>query len=148
MLWMLVTMHNPCYVPRASPIITWGTIFTKRLFSVQGMSQILVTHFLDNLLYKTMTEKLLAVRPEMWREGQKEKKTRKPTEKLFALNARWKKMKQCRKLFLEISQNLQENTCARVSFLIKLQASCIHIEKETLTHMFFCGFWEISKNTF
>ena len=25
------------------------------------------------------------------------------------------------KLFLEISQNLQENTCARVSFLIKLQ---------------------------
>ena len=27
------------------------------------------------------------------------------------------------KMFLEISQNLQENTCARVSFLIKLQAS-------------------------
>ena len=26
------------------------------------------------------------------------------------------------KVFLEISQNLQENTCARVSFLIKLQA--------------------------
>ena len=25
--------------------------------------------------------------------------------------------------FLEISQNSQENTCARVSFLIKLQAS-------------------------
>ena len=25
-------------------------------------------------------------------------------------------------LFLEISQNSQENTCARVSFLIKLQA--------------------------
>ena len=32
-------------------------------------------------------------------------------------------------LFLEISQNSQENTCARVSFLIKLKA-------------------EISKNTF
>ena len=28
-----------------------------------------------------------------------------------------------RKVFLEISQNSQENTCARVSFLIKLQAS-------------------------
>ena len=27
-----------------------------------------------------------------------------------------------KKMFLEISQNLQENTCARVSFLIKLQA--------------------------
>ena len=26
-------------------------------------------------------------------------------------------------MFLEISQNSQENTCARVSFLIKLQAS-------------------------
>ena len=28
----------------------------------------------------------------------------------------------CKKLFLEISQSTQENTCARVSFLIKLQA--------------------------
>ena len=27
-----------------------------------------------------------------------------------------------KKMFLEISQNLQENTCVRVSFLIKLQA--------------------------
>ena len=36
-----------------------------------------------------------------------------------------------KKLFLEISQNSQENTCARVSFLIKLQAcvfSCIQSE--------------------
>ena len=29
---------------------------------------------------------------------------------------------QVKKVFLEVSQNLQENTCARVSFLIKLQA--------------------------
>ena len=29
----------------------------------------------------------------------------------------------CRKDFLEISQNSQENNCARVSFLIKFQAS-------------------------
>ena len=28
----------------------------------------------------------------------------------------------CKKVFLEISQNSQENTCDRVSFLIKLQA--------------------------
>ena len=28
-----------------------------------------------------------------------------------------------KKVFLEISQNSQENTCARFSFLIKLQAS-------------------------
>ena len=28
----------------------------------------------------------------------------------------------CKKVFLEISRNSQENTCARVSFLIKLQS--------------------------
>ena len=31
------------------------------------------------------------------------------------------------KVFLEISQNPQENTCARVSFLIKLQASGLQL---------------------
>ena len=37
-----------------------------------------------------------------------------------------------KKVFLENSQNSQENTCARVSFLIKLQASaCNFIKKET-----------------
>ena len=42
-----------------------------------------------------------------------------------------------KKVFLEISQNSQENTCARVSFLIKLQASvCNIIKKETLTGVF------------
>ena len=30
-----------------------------------------------------------------------------------------------KKLFLEISQNLRENNCARVSFLINLQASTL-----------------------
>ena len=35
-----------------------------------------------------------------------------------------------KKVFLEISQNSQENTCARVSFSIKLQAeTCNFIEK-------------------
>ena len=35
------------------------------------------------------------------------------------------------KVFLDISQNSQENTCVRVSFLIKLQG-CNFIKKETL----------------
>ena len=37
-----------------------------------------------------------------------------------------------KKVFLEISQNSQENTCARASFLIKLWA-CNFIKKEALT---------------
>ena len=52
-----------------------------------------------------------------------------------------------KKVFLEISQNLQENTSARVSFLIKLQA-CNFIKKDTLPQVFSCEFCEISKNTF
>ena len=50
-------------------------------------------------------------------------------------------------VFWEISQNSQENTCARVSFLIKLQA-CNLIKKETVAQVFSFEFWEISKNTF
>ena len=50
-------------------------------------------------------------------------------------------------MFLEISQNSQENTCARVSFLIKLQALNF-IKNETLAQVFSCEFCEISKNTF
>ena len=44
-----------------------------------------------------------------------------------------------KKMFLEIPQNSQENTCARVSFLIKLQAEA---------QVFSCEFCEISKITF
>ena len=51
------------------------------------------------------------------------------------------------KVFLEISQNSQENTGVRVSFLIKAWA-CNFIKKETLTQVFSCEFCEISKNTF
>ena len=54
-------------------------------------------------------------------------------------------------MFLEISQKLQENTCSRVSFLIKLQAeagACNFINKEDLTRVFSWEFCEISKNTF
>ena len=49
-----------------------------------------------------------------------------------------------KKVSLEISQNSQVNTCARVYFLTKLQA----IKKETLAQVFSCEFSEISKNTF
>ena len=52
-----------------------------------------------------------------------------------------------KKVFLENLQNSQEITCARVSFLIKLQAwSCI--KKETLAQVFSCEFCDISRNTF
>ena len=44
-----------------------------------------------------------------------------------------------KKVFLEISQNLQENTSARVSFFIK---------KETLAQVFSWEFCENSNNTF
>ena len=46
-------------------------------------------------------------------------------------------------------QNSQENTCARVAVLIKLQASASNfIEKETLAQVFSSEFSEISKNKF
>ena len=51
-------------------------------------------------------------------------------------------------MFLKISQNSQEDTCARVSFLIKLQAeACNFLKKETLAQVFSCEFCEIFKNT-
>ena len=52
-------------------------------------------------------------------------------------------------VFLEILQNSQEDTSARVSFLINLQApACNFIKKETLAQVFSCEFCETSKNTF
>ena len=57
------------------------------------------------------------------------------------------------KVFLEVSQNLQENTCARVSFLIRLQLKLKatarnFIKKETLVQVFCCEFCEILWTTF
>ena len=53
------------------------------------------------------------------------------------------------KVFLEISQNSQEHTCARASFLMKFHAgACNFIKKDTLAQVFSCEFCEISKNTF
>ena len=74
-----------------------------------------------------------------------------------------------RKMFLEILQNSQENTCARVflnkvvglrnfakfkgnhlcqSLFLNKVAACNFIKKETLTQVFSFEFREISKNTF
>ena len=49
-----------------------------------------------------------------------------------------------KKVILEISQNSQENTCARVSFLIKLQASDLLILGNKISD----EFREISKDAF
>ena len=65
-----------------------------------------------------------------------------------------------KKVFLKISQNSEEDTCARVSFLIKLQAwdlapAALLKNRLFLTpalyskrDLFSCEFCEISKNTF
>ena len=53
-------------------------------------------------------------------------------------------------MFLEISQNLQENTCAKVSFFNKIADLWLanFIKKEALAQVFSFDFCEISKNTF
>ena len=50
-------------------------------------------------------------------------------------------------VFLEISQNSQENTCASL-FFNKVAGAWNVIKKETLAQVFSCEFCEISKNTF
>ena len=51
-------------------------------------------------------------------------------------------------MFLNIPQNPQENTCTKVSFVIKLRAeACIFIKRETLAQVFsskFCGIFKTS----
>ena len=54
----------------------------------------------------------------------------------------------CKKVFLETSQNSQEKTCARVSFLIRLQASGLFTKNESLAQVFSCEFCDIPKNNF
>ena len=57
-----------------------------------------------------------------------------------------------KEVFLEISQNFLENTSARASILIKLQAwwpeTCNFIKKDTQAQVLSCKICEISKNTF
>ena len=53
-------------------------------------------------------------------------------------------------MFLGISQNSQENTCSRVSFLIKLQAwgMQLYLKRDSVTSDFLGEFCKISKNAF
>ena len=41
-----------------------------------------------------------------------------------------------KKLLLKISKNSQENSCGRISFLVKLQTSGNFIKKEALAQLF------------
>ena len=52
-----------------------------------------------------------------------------------------------KKVFLEISQSSQKNTCVRASFSINLQA-CDFIKKETPTQFHYCEFYKMFKSTF
>ena len=52
------------------------------------------------------------------------------------------------KIFLKFSQNSQENTCARVSFLIKLLRLATLLKKRLWHRCFSRGFCEIFKNIF
>ena len=64
----------------------------------------------------------------------------------YNINQRYAKaaVRRCsvKKVFLEISENSQANTCVRVS------EACNFIKKETLAQVFSCEFCKISKNTF
>ena len=54
-----------------------------------------------------------------------------------------------RNVFLKIPQILQQNTCAIVFYVIKLQASaCNFMKEEALVQVFFCDFCKIFKNAF
>ena len=52
-------------------------------------------------------------------------------------------------VFLDISQNSQENACVGFSFLKSCRSqACNLIKKETPTQVYFCEFFKIFKNTF
>ena len=54
-----------------------------------------------------------------------------------------------RNVFLKIRQILQQNTCAIVFYVIKLQASAFNfIKEEALVQVFFYDFCKNFKNTF
>ena len=52
------------------------------------------------------------------------------------------------KVFLEISQNSQENTCASLFFNKLYAPPCNFIRKETLAQVFSSEFYELSQDTF
>ena len=55
-----------------------------------------------------------------------------------------------KKVFLKVTQNSKENTCARVFFFDKVASlrPATLLKKETLAQVFSCEFCQISKNTF
>ena len=53
-----------------------------------------------------------------------------------------------KKVFINISQNSEENTYAQASSLTKLPGVCNVIKKETLAQVFSCEFCETFKNNF
>ena len=78
-------------------------------------------------------------------------------KKLLHITVREAVVRRCsvEKVFLESSQNSQENTCARVSFLIKLQARkhlCqglqLYYKRDSGTGVFLWIFYELSKDNF
>ena len=83
---MLVTVHNPCYVPHASRITTWITIFTEILFSVSNEWVRFWSHFFLINNPKTFIKKLLAVCPEKVTRSKNRKKNRISIAKLFAVH--------------------------------------------------------------
>ena len=51
-------------------------------------------------------------------------------------------------MFWEISHISQENTCARISFLIRLQEACNFVKKETLAQVFSSEFSKIFNTSY
>ena len=74
---------------------------------------------------------------------------RSSVKKVFLNKISSQRIRSIEKVFLKIWQNQQENTFARASFLIKLQASvCSFIKKKALAQVLSCEFCQIFKNTF
>ena len=73
MLWMLVTVFKACHVSHASQITTWGTLFTTKLLSVSKEWVRSWSHTSLIIYYQTFANKLKAVRPKLFQEGEKEK---------------------------------------------------------------------------
>ena len=85
-LSILVTVHKPCHVSRASRITTAGTIFTEICFGVSNEWFKSWSHVLL-IKVKRLAKNFLAVRPEKVTRKKKRKKTRTVIAKLLALNA-------------------------------------------------------------
>ena len=76
------------------------------------------------------------------------KSNRHPSFQVFVSEAVAQKCS-IKKVFLEISQKLHENTCARVSFLIKLQSQvCSFINRETHHRCFRVNFAKFLRKAF